>query len=163
MITENYRKFNDFDGFQTIAYYRANIHQIPKCPGVYVLAREKGDAPQFLAVGSGGRFKDREPNVSLGELGANWVTDASIVYIGKAGAVDGSATLQSRLKQLLQFGEGKKIGHWGGRLLWQLADHEDLRLGWLVINDAEPKQVESELISEFRNHYGCRPFANLTG
>jgi hypothetical protein len=163
MITENYREFSDFDGFQTIAHYRENLHQIPKRAGVYVLARVKEGAPNFLTTGSGGHFKDREPNVSLNELGTNWVEDASVVYIGKAGATGGSATLQSRLNQLFKFGAGRKIGHWGGRLLWQLADHEELRLGWLEINDAEPKQVESELIAEFKNHYRQRPFANLQG
>jgi hypothetical protein len=163
MITENYRDFSDFEGFQTVAYYRENLHQIPKLPGVYVLARVKKEGPQFLAIGSGGHFKDREPNVSLNELGANWVEGASVVYIGKAGSRTGSATLRDRIDQLLKFGEGRKIGHWGGRLLWQLADHEELLLGWMVISDRKPSDVESELINEFKSHFGCRPFANLQG
>lgn len=163
MIAEAYRDFNDFTGFQTVAHYRENLHQIPKEAGVYILLRSGSEKPSFLAVGSGGRFKDREPNVPLTELAVNWVEEASVVYIGKAGSTSGSATLRSRIDQLLKFGAGMKIGHWGGRLLWQLADHESLVLAWKEIQGTEPKEVESEMISEFKNYYGKRPFANLLG
>jgi hypothetical protein len=117
--------------------------------------------PDFLVSGSGGRFKERNPNVSLQELDENWAPNAKVVYIGKAGGTNSKATLRSRLDQLLKFGAGKKIGHWGGRMLWQLADHEELLIGWKPLTDMEPATVEADMIQEFRLHFGCRPYANL--
>ncbi len=163
MIQEKHTDFSEFSGFKTVSHLRNNLHLIPKVPGVYLVFRNDTDNPKFLTVGSGGHFKDREPNVPLNELSANWVEDASVVYIGKAGSLTGSATLLSRIKQLLQFGDGKNIGHWGGRLLWQLADHEELVIAWKEITDQEPKAVETVMIQEFKDYFGQRPFANLQG
>ena len=163
MIQEQYTDFKDFSGFKTVSSLRQNLHQIPKSPGVYLVFRNDASYPNFLTVGSGGHFKNRNPNVSAEVLAENWVDGAKVVYIGKAGSLTGSATLQSRIKQLLQFGDGKNIGHWGGRLLWQLADHEELVLAWKQITDQEPKDVETVMIQEFKDYFGQRPFANLQG
>lgn len=163
MIQERYSDFSEFDGFKTVSHLRENLHQIPKAPGVYLVFRNEDSSPSFLKFGSGGYFKDRNPNVSAEEMAKNWVEGAKLVYVGKAGSLSGSATLYSRIKQLLQFGEGKKIGHWGGRLLWQLADHEELVIAWKEIPDNEPKDVESSLIQDFKDYFGQRPFANLQG
>jgi hypothetical protein len=65
------------------------------------------------------------------------------------------------LKQYLRFGQGGKVGHWGGRYIWQLEDYKDLLLCWKPILDKEPAAEEVELISKFRNIHGKRPFANL--
>jgi len=162
-MREQYRDFEGFTGFQTVAHYRENMRQIPQEPGVYVLLRDTDKNPDFMVTGSGGHFKDRNPNVSLRELDENWVPGAKVVYIGKAGGSGSSATLRGRLDQLLKFGAGRKIGHWGGRLLWQLADHEELLIGWKPLTDREPATVEAEMIEEFRSHFGCRPYANLQG
>lgn len=162
-MREQYRDFEGFTGFHSVDHYRDNMHQIPQQPGVYVLLRATDMKPDFQVIGSGGHFKDRNPNVSLRELDENWVPGAKVVYIGKAGGAGSSATLRGRLDQLLKFGAGRKIGHWGGRLLWQLADREELLLGWMPITDGEPEIEEVKMITEFRNHYGQRPFANLKG
>lgn len=152
-----------FSGFQTVAHYRNNTHLIPAKKGVYLVLRTDGAPPKFLAKGSGGFFKGKDPNVSPEELKQNWVDGAIVAYIGKAGGSDSSATLRKRIAQLLKFGEGKNIGHWGGRLLWQLADHDQLVLAFLPLDSKEPRALEAELIVEFANHYGQRPFANLQG
>ncbi len=152
-----------FTGFRSIAHYRENLHQIPDAIGVYVVIRNSPDAPKFLAKGSGGFFKGKDPNVSQQELKQNWVDGAIVTYIGKAGGSDSAATLRKRIAQLLKFGEGKNIGHWGGRLLWQLADHDQQLLAFLPTSDKEPRAFEAELIAEFTDHYGQRPFANLKG
>ena len=39
---------------------------------------------EFLAVGSGGHFKGKDPNISLADLKSNWVDNTKVVYIGKA-------------------------------------------------------------------------------
>ena len=162
-MRERYSDFTDFQGFRSVAYYRENTHQIPQAAGVYVLLRDTEKKPDFQVIGSGGRFKERNPNISLRELDENWVPGAKVVYIGKAGGTGSSATLRGRLDQLLKFGAGRKIGHWGGRLLWQLTDHEELLLGWMPISDQEPAALEAQMIAEFKNHFGQRPFANLMG
>ena len=62
-------------------------------------------------------FKGKNPNVVLDELKKNWIDDTLVVYIGKAGGGNSKATLKSRLRQYFGFGQGKSIGHWGGRLI----------------------------------------------
>lgn len=63
----------------------------------------------------------------------------------------------------MQFGQGEPIGHWGGRLIWQLKDAKDLIVCWKVLGkDEEPREVEKEMIQAFKKgHDGKRPFANL--
>lgn len=60
------------------------------------------------------------------------------------------------------FGQGKPVSHWGGRLIWQLEDAKDLIVCWKVLEKEEPRNVEKEMIQEFKEqHKGKRPFANL--
>jgi hypothetical protein len=63
-------------------------------------------------------------------------------------------------RQFAAFGAGKPIGHWGGRLIWQLADSDKLLVAWKETPGEVPRNVETDLITEFRNHYGKPPFAN---
>jgi len=76
-----------------------------------------------------------------------------VVYIGMA------SSLQERLGQLIKFGEGRNIGHKGGRYLWQLADSGKLLIAWQVA--ADPRRRESALLRSFVDIYGAFPFANL--
>lgn len=151
-----------FQGFVPIASLMRDTSPIPAVRGVYMLVRPTSGPPLFLDVGSGGHFKDKDPNVGIDVLHTNWVDGAAIMYIGKAGDPGSAATLRSRLGQYLKFGAGRKIGHWGGRYVWQLADAKDLQVCWLPLPEEFPSQVESELIAAFRSVCGDRPFANLT-
>src|SRR5579875_2336130 len=112
-------KKDGFIGFKTKAELFNNNTSIPKQKGVYLVISNQ-PKPTFLELGSGGFFKGKNPNVSLDILHKHWVEGAKVVYIGKAGSASGNATLYSRLNQYLKFGQGKNIGHWGGRLIWQL-------------------------------------------
>ena len=153
-------KQQSFEGFLTVGDLMTNPHQIPKEQGVYVLILPKNAQPTFLTNGTGGFFKDKNPNVDISELEANWIDDTNILYIGKAGGTT-NATLQSRLMQYLEFGMGKKIGHWGGRYVWQLANSRDLIVCWKTTNE-NPRDIEKRMIAEFKaKHNGRRPFANL--
>jgi hypothetical protein len=114
-----------------------------------------------MIVGTGGHFKGKDPNVPLYELKDNWVDNAIVVYIGKAGNEVSSATLQSRLRQYFWFGQGKNIGHWGGRLIWQLKNSTDLVVCWKALPNSDPRTVEADLIRQFITKYSKRPFANL--
>ena len=152
-----------FEGFKTMGELMDGARtQIPARIGVYVVLRESEAAPQFLSEGTGGFFKGRNPNVSLAELNENWVEGTQVVYIGKAGGTDCSATLQKRLSQYLRFGQGTNVGHWGGRYIWQLADSRDLVVCWKALTNEAPRDVEQKMIADFKAaHAGKRPFANL--
>lgn len=121
--------------------------------GVYVVLRE-GEVPDFLPSSPGGRFKGRDPTVPGEVLTANWVEGASVIYIGKAD------NLRRRLREFIRFGLGAPIGHWGGRLIWQLADSSAIRVGWNETPGRIAKEVEAELLSSFRSVWGKPPFAN---
>ena len=156
-------KENGFKGFYTINSLWKDSSVIPSEPGVYMVLRISDGEPSFLHPGVGGFFKGKDPNLSEEQLQLNVVTGTPVVYIGKAGSLTGSATLRSRLRQYLKFGQGRNIGHYGGRLIWQLKDHADLVLCWKPVPDDDPRIVEKEMLGEFIRQYGKRPYANLTG
>lgn len=135
---------------------------VPKVMGVYVVLRPSDDLPEFLENGTGGHFKGKNPNVSAETLKEAYIDGTPLLYIGKAGDPGSSSNLHSRLKQFIGFGQGKAIGHWGGRYIWQLKDAEDLLFAWLPLPGGNPSMVESKMITDFKNdHNGKRPFANL--
>ena len=145
-----------FKGFIPVSALRERgLKMIPDVPGVYMVLRVSEGAPEFLETGSGGHFKGKAPNVAVAELAANWVDGTPVVYIGKA------TSLRKRISQYVRFGQGKPVGHWGGRYIWQLADAPDLLFCWREV-DGDPDAVETELIRAFREVYGSRPFANLS-
>ena len=151
----NALKMDVFNGFVRVFNLRGEaLKDIPDVPGVYMVLRDSVERPDFLVRGSGGYFKGKDPNVPLSELCANWVEGAKVLYIGKA------KSLRKRISQYLRFGDGKPVGHWGGRYIWQLADAQELIFCWMPV-DGDPDAVETEMICRFREHYGSRPFANL--
>ena len=157
--SENLKR-QGFEGFLTIGNLMTDSYRIPKEQGVYVVIFPKNTQPTFLAKGSGGFFKDKNPNVDISELEANWIDNTDILYIGKAGGTNNS-TLQTRLMQYLKFGMGKKIGHWGGRYIWQLTNSRDLIVCWKTTIE-NPRDIEERMIARFKaEHNGRRPFANL--
>lgn len=149
-------KDSGFTGFIPVSELReGGLKMIPDVSGVYMVLRISDVHPEFLVIGSGGRFKGRDPNVPVEVLKANWVEGTPVLYIGKA------TSLRKRISQYLGFGHGKPIGHWGGRYIWQLADVTQFLFCWLQV-DGNADAVETDMISRFRERYGCRPFANLT-
>ncbi|WP_057884215.1 GIY-YIG nuclease family protein [Tsuneonella troitsensis] len=126
---------------------------LPDGPGVY-LVRYPRAAPSFTELSCGGWFKGRDPTVARESLDANWVTGTDIVYIGKAN------NLRRRIRELARFGQGHAIGHWGGRLMWQLEAPEELEVSWLETTGRDPYAAETEMITAFRSAFGKPPFAN---
>ena len=150
-----------FTGFKSITELWKDHSAIPKEKGVYLIINPESEAKEFLIVGVGGFFKQKDPNVSLEELSKNWIENSFVVYIGQAGGNGSAATLRKRLKQYLDFGKGKPVGHYGGRLIWQIQDHPELLIAWKVLKDDDPKIIERRLINDFIDNYGKMPFANL--
>lgn len=137
------------------------IANIPQENGVYVVIRKEDDVPVFCEIGSGGHFKGKNPNVSIEKLAKKWYySDNRVMYIGRANYnitnpkfQTCKSTLQSRIKDYMRFGGGEKIGHWGGRYIWQIADAGNLEVWYKVCDN--PQTIEGEMIKKYE------PFANL--
>lgn len=142
-----------FTGWMPFAAARNSI-EWPQSGGVYVVRYEGPSPPDFLIRSCGGWFKDRDPSVTPDALQANWVEGAEIIYIGKAD------DLRRRIKQFADFGAGKPVGHWGGRLIWHLPNPDHLQIAWVETPGQSALQAEAELIAQFRDAYGKPPFAN---
>jgi hypothetical protein len=150
-----------FIGFESVASLWNDKSPIPKQIGVYLVINPDCHNPRFICPGVGGFFKGRDPNVSLEELKLNFLRGALVVYVGKAGSPAQASTLHSRLGEYLRFGQGKNVGHSGGRYIWQLANHVDLLVCWKPTPNDDPRQIEKQLIADFQKQFGKRPFANL--
>ncbi|OYZ14669.1 MAG: hypothetical protein B7Y35_13260 [Sphingomonadales bacterium 28-64-96] len=137
-----------------IPFSNVRTSNCPATGGVYVVTFAGSGHPKFAERSCGGWFKGKDPTVSLQELLLNWVDDAEVVYIGKADQ------LKRRLREYADFGAGKAVGHYGGRLIWQLANTELLRVAWKETPGQLPLAVEKEMLAAFRMSYGKPPFAN---
>lgn len=145
-------KQNGFAGWLPFAAIGSS--ECPKTGGVYVVVHDGHATPVFAEKSCGGWFKGRDPSVSQDVLTANWVSGAEVLYIGKAD------DLRRRLIQFADFGAGKPIGHWGGRLIWHMPETAALLVAWTETPGRIPIEVEAELIDSFRAVYGQPPFAN---
>jgi hypothetical protein len=115
--------------------------------------------PRFLLASTGGWFKKKDPTCLPKVVQDNWVPGAHVVYIGKAAGEKG---LNRRLSDLIAFGYGEAVGHWGGRLLWHLPEKEELLVRWRVCAAELADRAETNAIRDFRAvHGGKRPYANL--
>jgi hypothetical protein len=151
-FTRNGLKAIGFVGWVPFLAIRASA--CPSSGGVYVITYNGGNPVRYPERSCGGWFKGKDPTVAGEALAANWVNGAEVVYIGKADQ------LKRRLTQFADFGAGKAIGHWGGRLIWQLPSIDQLLVAWKETPGRVPIEVEAELIASFREAYGKPPFAN---
>ena len=150
-----------FLGFVKLEDLFINSSIIPYIKGIYMILYNDSNTPEFLITGTGGHFKGKNPNISMQALKYNWTEDTKVVYIGKAGGDDSKATLRSRLTQYFRFGQGKNVGHWGGRLIWQIKNSKELLVCWKPLPSGDPRDTEAELIQAFVSKYKRLPFANL--
>lgn len=145
-----------FVGFKTVAALKKEVDCIPQTKGVYLVLRKEISFPEFAEVGRGGFFKGKDPNVDITVLKNNWVTGTNILYIGMTGS-----SLRRRIKQYMQFGEGKPVGHRSGCYIWQMEDCDRLIICWKELAEELPGEYETMLIRSFKDsHDGRRPFAN---
>lgn len=151
-----------FVGFER--FKRIDLTLVPSPPGVYVVLREKESRPIFLDHSPAGWFKGQNPTVPVAELDAAWPDGAHCVYIGKAGSGAPSGRgLRQRIREFRQYGDGRPVGHQGGRRIWQLADADEYVLSWLPTPGRDPEVLEAQLLRAFVAEYGKRPIGNRTG
>jgi len=150
-----------FTGFKRMGELFKDNSAIPREKGVYLVLNLNTDPGEFLPVGTGGFFKGKNPNVPIDILKSKWVENAIVLYIGRTGKVGSKRTLHARLIELLKFGQGINIGHWGGRYIWQLKNSGDLVVCWKALPTEDPSVVKSDLIRQFVFKHSTRPFANL--
>ncbi len=147
-----------FVGWETVSALRgASVSPLPGEYGVYVVLTSASTRPTFLSASVGGHFKGKNPTVPVELLRAKWVTGTATVYIGKAE----KQTLHKRVGQLLAFGAGRPVGHWGGRYLWQLPASERLLVAWR--SHDRPGSLENLMLAAFVARWGAYPFANIAG
>ncbi len=153
-----------FAGFVTVRELQSSsCTAVPEAAGVYLVVRPVKEAPVLATESCGGHFKGRNPTVQITVLREHWVDDAPVLYIGKAGGGASGATLRKRLRSYMRFGLGAPVGHWGGRFIWQLSNPSDLLVCWMPTGERDAVEFESQLIREFSETYGRRPYANLRG
>jgi hypothetical protein len=146
-----------FEGFVRVADLGPEPEAVPTSPGVYVVARVTDKQPTFVDRSPGSWFKGKDPTVPVSRLREEWVDGAQTLYIGSG------VHLRDRIGLLVEFsnaGPTRSVFHWGGRLLWQLIDSQDLQVAWRE----EPEgigSVERDLVHEFKRAFGRLPFANL--
>jgi len=156
-------------GWRTWRELRSSeLADVPCKPGAYVVFRPSKAHPRFIHPSPAGWFKAQDPSVSIERLKDEWVPGAHVVYIGKAAFRRRRKlieALRERLGEFARFGAGEAIGHKGGRLIWQLADSDELLVAWQEVTWGEDARgYEKRLLCRFGAlHGGRRPFANLTG
>lgn len=126
---------------------------VSEASGIYLTVLPESMKVSFLECSPAGHFKGRDPTVGEDCLRGRWVPDAPVLYVGS------SAHLRKRLNRFLDFGYGCAVGHWGGRLVWQIANAQDLLIVWHPCH--AHTEVEAEALSRFRRAHGRLPFANL--
>ncbi|WP_156882921.1 hypothetical protein [Rhodovulum sp. P5] len=139
-----------------------NPSRVPDAQGVYAVGFDPSEKPEFLGIGTGGFFKGQNPNVSVSELHENWVSGASVLYFGKAGGTGQKSNLRTRLVAFARFGCGKRAAHWGGRMMWQIANARSLPVFCRTTSD-DPHALKRCLLKGFVSEYGRLPFANMSG
>lgn len=159
-ITSQTLKADGFTGFRPVA--ALDINRIPQKTGIFAVLKPAGYEPRYLARSTAGVFKKKDPTLPAAALGAEWVEDADVLYLGKAGpGSKGNRGLRRQIQEFLDFGQGKPPGHWDGRLIWQLADTPSLIIAWKELPAEQAGPAEAAFHAAFRELHGRLPFANL--
>ena len=123
--------------------------------GVYLVVRpESFRQVIFKSSSCAFRLRGKDPTVSLDKLQDKWVDDA-ILYIGKS-----EKSVHKRMQQHIDFWKGNRAVAWGGRIIAQIVNYEELEIWYLSCDN--PKQMERDLLDVFCGmHDEKLPFANF--
>jgi hypothetical protein len=153
-------KAEGFAGFRPIQ--DLEIMRIPQTTGLFAVLRPENFQPHYLKKSTAGVFKKKDPTLPEPTITAEWVDDAAVLYIGKAGpGSKGNRGLRRQIQEFVDFGQGKPPGHWDGRLIWQLADAGSLLIAWKELPAGQLSTAEAAYHAAFVKEFGKLPFANL--
>lgn len=153
-------KQDGFTGFRPLADLDTN--RIPQRTGIFAVLSPEGFEPRFLSKSTAGVFKKKDPSLPATALAGEWVNDADVLFVGKAGpGSKGNRGLRRQIQEFVDFGRGKPPGHWDGRLVWQLADAGSLIIAWKELPVGRLNAAEAEYHAAFVEAHGKLPFANL--
>ncbi|MGJ3191786.1 hypothetical protein [Paenarthrobacter sp. FR1] len=149
-----------FTGFRV--FDELDLMRVPQGPGVFFILRPADFEPIFLSKSTAGTFKKKDPSLKREALEAEWLTDASVLYIGKASAgSQGNRGLRKQIQEFMDYGRGRPTVVWDARLIWQLRDAMDLVIAWKELPASEVNAAEAAYHAEFVATFGRLPFANL--
>jgi hypothetical protein len=150
-----------FEGFLSVPDLRASgFSGVPRDAGVYLALWPRPGRPTILKRGPVKSYKGRTGYYDASRLEKEWVDGALAVYIGMTAARTG---LHGRIRSYLNWPKGK-LGHSGGKAVWQIDGNDDLLFCWKhghSINGKTPYEAETSLIKLFSDIYGQVPFANM--
>ena len=153
-------KAEGFAGFRPVR--DLETMRIPQGTGLFAVVAPQGFQPRFLKKSTAGTFKKKDPTLPEAALTAEWVEDAVVLYIGKAGpGSKGNRGLRRQIQEFVDFGQGKPPGHWDGRAIWQLADAGSLSIAWKELAPEQLGDAEAGYHAAFLAEFGKLPFANL--
>lgn len=157
-------KRNGFEGFVSVKNLCNNRSCIPKKMGVYLVILPEEFKIEFSQENLSGYRGGRNPTVPISILEHKWVSDTVVLYIGKAGDPVKKSHLEGRINCYLKHGNGdENAAHWGGRMIWQLKNSENLLFCWKPSENPTPRQTEKKMIQTFYDIHRKLPFANLRG
>ena len=101
-----------FAGFRPLA--RLEINRVPQAPGIFAVLKPDGYEPRFLAKSTAGVFKKKDPSLGEAALAAEWIDDADVLYLGKAGpGSKGNRGLRQANTGVRRLREGQAAGPLG--------------------------------------------------
>ena len=142
--------------------YGGTIENLDKTKGNYygvymfVLPKDFGKF-EFKAHSTSGKWKGKNPDVSVEKLKEEWVDGAEILYIGKRER----KTVYERVLEHKNFLSGEPISARGGRIIGQIPNYEKLEVWYLKCDN--PTEMKEKLLQDFKKQYKKLPFANLKG
>lgn len=126
-----------FEGFVPMG--DLDLLDVPTTPGIYAVLRDGDDHPEVAENNVGGWFKKKDPTIPRELAAVRLLPGVQLLYLGKASlGTRATRGLRTRVEEFLRFGRGLPVGHWGGRLIWQLHQPERLLLAWKIIEDDDP-------------------------
>lgn len=135
--------------------------------GVYLVLREARTRPEFI---EDDHPNPRPPVMTTEKVSHRWPDKSpEILYIGKAPlrAEKGKRRdgLANRMMEFQKCGFFGGVSHFGGRLIWRIADKASLLICWKCLPEGTAADVESLMVDGFRksNSQKLPPFANIGG
>lgn len=133
--------------------------------GVYIVLRPARTRPDFI---EDDHPQPRLPVMDTTKVASRWPVDSpEVLYIGKAPLRgregERRSGLANRMLEFQKCGMAGGTNHFGGRLIWRIADRDRLLICWKCLPEGTAADVESLMIAGFKgfNQLKLPPFANI--